>query len=396
MTRKTVTVEATELLTPDVKYISLVKRGANRIPFRITKSENDSMINLDLSRIFKREKPPTVLAVVVNKAEVSEETTSIIKEAGFSVEDVIVQDGCTIFKQHATVDGAIALKMDENVALLVDADSWTVPVTKAEESWANEFYEAMQCDGYWATYSGATSYLTWTLSKALYAAKSAEEARSSAAEVIGAYSDYVLGMVGAIPASAFAMGEAVAKSLSEPGEGETTEPPTSETEVAEKSDGVPGDEGEGEATETDPAEEVSKNDDPAGDGTGVEDPEAEVPSEVEASADEAGMASVSKALAEMTQMIQDLPSQLAEMSEVIKSIQKENLALKDKIESVEVIAKSATSVVLGSESPDDTMTLETSAKTDSFEVIDTAFQPNIRKSARTMTANSRQHRSLSL
>ena len=49
---------ATELKNVDVRFISLVKRGANRLPFRILKSEGDSkMIDLTTLRpVLKGEK----------------------------------------------------------------------------------------------------------------------------------------------------------------------------------------------------------------------------------------------------------------------------------------------------------------------------------------------------
>jgi hypothetical protein len=392
--RKTVTVEATELLDPDVQFISLVKRGANRIPFRITKSEKDSMINLDLSRIFKREKPPTILAVVVNKAEVSEDVQSIIKEAGYSIDSSEVKEGCTIFKQFESLEGAVPVKLNDDLVLLVKEDDMVTGVTKAEESWAGEFYESMQCDGYYAAFGPAASYMTSTLSYALYKAESVDEAKKAASEIIGAFTDYTLGMIGAIPASAFKMGEAVAKSFSDPVDEAGEEESETSEEVSQKSeDPDAGSSEESSEVSEETGEEVSKeSSEESSDPDESDDGEEEVSKSEETETSDLSV--ITKALGDLTEMFKELKSQSSELGDLIKSVQKENLDMKDKLDSVEVIAKSASKVVLGSDTPDDTMPMEASAKAETFEIIDTAFQPNIRKSARVGSNDSRYRRSL--
>ena len=59
-------INATELSNTDVNFVALVKRGANRIPFRITKSEDNDMINLHSigQRMFKSEEPQPVAAPI--------------------------------------------------------------------------------------------------------------------------------------------------------------------------------------------------------------------------------------------------------------------------------------------------------------------------------------------
>ena len=53
---------ARELKNADVRFISLVAKGANRIPFRIIKSAKDENQMLDLSKlghVLKSEQAPT-------------------------------------------------------------------------------------------------------------------------------------------------------------------------------------------------------------------------------------------------------------------------------------------------------------------------------------------------
>jgi hypothetical protein len=348
------------------------------------------MINLDLSRIFKREKPPTVLAVIVNKSEVTGEVASIIKDAGFSIESPVKQDGCTIFKQYDSLDNAHAVKLNEEVAILVREDTLELPVAKAEESWAKEFYESMQCDGFYAAVGPATSYMQNTLSYALYKAESPEEAKKAASEILGAFTDYTMSMVSAIPASAFKMAEAVAKSGGDEEEQEETEGETEE--VTTKS-------ADPASSEESSEQEESVEKGGEGDDAAAGDEPAAGDSAVDQAADEGdqnpAITLIAKSLSDLTDMFKSFQSQSEELGSLVKSIQKENVDLRDKLESVEVIAKSASQVVLGSETPDDTIGKEATAKAEAhvFDVIDTAFQPNIRKAARENSRNFQQRRS---
>ena len=62
-------LKATELVDTDVNFVSLVTRGANRIPFRITK-EDEQMLDLHkIARsLFKTADPkPEIVAVIAQK-----------------------------------------------------------------------------------------------------------------------------------------------------------------------------------------------------------------------------------------------------------------------------------------------------------------------------------------
>ena len=63
-------LKATELTDTDVNFVALVKRGANRIPFRITKKDDEPM--LDLYKIGrqmfqKADRAPKVVAIVARR-----------------------------------------------------------------------------------------------------------------------------------------------------------------------------------------------------------------------------------------------------------------------------------------------------------------------------------------
>jgi hypothetical protein len=64
-----ITVKAAELTDTNVDFVAMVKHGANRIPFRITKSEDNDMIDLSVlsRRLFQKSAPaPEVFAIVID------------------------------------------------------------------------------------------------------------------------------------------------------------------------------------------------------------------------------------------------------------------------------------------------------------------------------------------
>jgi hypothetical protein len=66
-------LEGAELTEPDLAFVSLVKRGANRIPFRIVKEDTNDLIDLQNigARLFKqaRQEPVVVTALVRKGAD---------------------------------------------------------------------------------------------------------------------------------------------------------------------------------------------------------------------------------------------------------------------------------------------------------------------------------------
>lgn len=84
-----VRIAASELHDTDVEFVSLVKRGANRIPLRITKADNgqEGTVTIDLSTHFRKEddKAKTAKAETVQKAADIEAAKAALEAAGFTV-----------------------------------------------------------------------------------------------------------------------------------------------------------------------------------------------------------------------------------------------------------------------------------------------------------------------
>jgi hypothetical protein len=104
--------------------VSLVKRGANRVPFRITKSEDEPMPDLykvGRSLFAKSESAPKVVALIV-KAEIAPAMLSALAKA-CEIERVELQksdDGVgTLVAKGADLTKGVIVKLDENVAAVV-------------------------------------------------------------------------------------------------------------------------------------------------------------------------------------------------------------------------------------------------------------------------------------
>lgn len=127
-------IKANKLENADVRFISLVKRGANRIPFRIIKQEKD--MSIDLSKVWRTQKAedsvPFVAAVVLQKADADLE--ALVAEAGFTIEFKQEDaDGCVLYKQFDADLGEVTVVKACDDALLLLAD-FPATVLKGEET----------------------------------------------------------------------------------------------------------------------------------------------------------------------------------------------------------------------------------------------------------------------
>jgi hypothetical protein len=134
-----ITLQATKLESPTVSYISLVERGANRVPFRIVKEQKSENGMIDLGKIFKRDSTPveevekaepeaapvaaspTIVGLVVEKSECCmAEISKILGDAGFKTDAQEDQDdGTVIFKQADDITGADVVRVNSALLALV-------------------------------------------------------------------------------------------------------------------------------------------------------------------------------------------------------------------------------------------------------------------------------------
>ncbi|CAM6004371.1 unnamed protein product [Sphagnum balticum] len=99
-------MQGSELKKVDIDFLSLVKRGANRAPFKVIKaedqvaaSEKTGLIGA-VQKFFSLSQPaPQVVAVFVEKSAI-EKSLPNLAEAGFELKNYETQDDVAIFKQE--------------------------------------------------------------------------------------------------------------------------------------------------------------------------------------------------------------------------------------------------------------------------------------------------------
>lgn len=208
MTRK-IKAKANAMEDADVHYISLVSRPASRIPFRLTKSEDDpeseAGFMLNLNRMFKRDgeapKGVTLVGVVLQRKH-AEFFEPKLKELGLKVDDTVEQDDIVIVKQADFDESEVtAIKHGEVGGLYRDLPE---QVKKAFDPYTetDDFDENMALS-FLPGMSAATEALFDTVIAVLRTAESPEDARSRIEANIDKYKSAVMDMAAGLPEMAF-------------------------------------------------------------------------------------------------------------------------------------------------------------------------------------------------
>lgn len=216
-------IDAHELTEGNVQFISLVKRGANRVPFRILKSdpdgddhsdqsEGEEMLNfgINLKDIFKGEAAvPSVVALVVNKGADLKQARDRIEAAGYSIDKMEETDDGYVFVQEDFEGQATVIKFDDGLAALVSNVSKTFESLNFEST---DFKTLMSQEGFFPSLRVAKEALGSTISNIMEKADSNAEAASAVGQAIDDFKTFAVGLVGTIPTQAFKLENAAQKS----------------------------------------------------------------------------------------------------------------------------------------------------------------------------------------
>jgi len=214
-------IEANELVQTDVDIVAMVKRGANRIPFRITKGDTDMTIDLgSIGRtMFSKTNAtePTIVAVVLAKSIDADEMTAFLKEAGLEgIEGLVKTDGedaVTLTKADADlskIEGFV-LKMSDEVALVIKAETEVVKALTSYDWESTSFSEVMQK----GTFSPSVSMAQEMLQRTFYNIMEKAEDTTALSKMIGTAIDefkvYTTQLAKGLPKSVFKADAALAK-----------------------------------------------------------------------------------------------------------------------------------------------------------------------------------------
>lgn len=373
MTKKVV-LNATELTNVDVQYVSLVKRGANRIPFRIIKQESSEMI--DLSKLFKREKAPenVVRAVLMAKSDFTEAAKSLLHEASLKT-DAAVEDGdYVLLKQDGEMPECTSIvRINKHLALVVENPVF--PVTKTD-NWADLFTSQVRDAGFYPEPRIASSFVAQATEAVMATAK--QEQEQALASVMKAHADYTQAYVKAVPAEFITLAVALADALevAEKTEEPEAEVPAVEAPAAE----VPVVE---EPAVEEPAAEVPAAEEPV-----VEEPVAEVPAAEEpvAEPEEDRLVAVQKQIEALSQQLAGFNDLITSLNAVVETVKAETTALKGELEAVKTVAEKAETTlqetVVSAPPAGDPVWKMGLPREDALGCFDTAFQPQVRKGFR--------------
>lgn len=205
MTRKKVTIQARELSEMDVSRVSLVKRGANRVPFRIIKSDGDSNM-LDISKIFlgsfqKKDQTPAVIAIVLSKNADAEAYTKALADAGFEIDHVTESDDSSalMLTKSDEMEDAVAFKISDDAALIITG------IQKGIQAWpdSNSFVENITKAGFAPSYRVANEILSETVGNIMFSEGDAVETKAAVSKALADFSGYVEAVMSTIPVQAF-------------------------------------------------------------------------------------------------------------------------------------------------------------------------------------------------
>lgn len=199
-------IKANELVNTDVNFVSLVKRGANRIPFRITK-EDEAM--LDLHKIgrslFRKADPaPEIVAAIVQKGADLTKVAAVFRSAGLDPKNFFKseKDGVvTLAKADADkAEDAAVLKVSDEVALIVSG------LQKAFQSYdfeSSSFKEVMATGGYFASLTAAMDAMRTVAGNILYKAESPSQAATDLGKAVDEFKSYLTTLTNSLPVQAF-------------------------------------------------------------------------------------------------------------------------------------------------------------------------------------------------
>lgn len=205
--------EMTEMKDASVNYVSLVQRGANRIPFRIVKTQQPQEQNMAIDlgaigRIFKSEaaKPtvPEVAGIVVKTSDEATlaSVTQALSDAGYKVDSIQKhEDGTTLFAQGEVPAETHIVKMSDNVAIVMKGFS---PYCSDLDS-SSDFSEVMSTTGFYSGVNQAVDALSTCVRNATYKSDDPQAAAKEVGKSVDQFKAYLTTMIAAIPAKAFKM-----------------------------------------------------------------------------------------------------------------------------------------------------------------------------------------------
>lgn len=199
MAKREIKVTAKQLENVDVEYLSLVDRGANRIPFRFMKSDGDSKMSIDLGSIFgikKAEKVPTIIGVAIQKNERMDAWKEVLQKHDFKYgEFVEAEDGQVQLAKSEEADDMSVYKVNDDVALVLKGFA---PFPEG-----NDFMENMAKSAFFPGMRVAGDVLSETVYGIMASEGNSKKTKDMLMKALDGYKEYVMGLADQVPEKAY-------------------------------------------------------------------------------------------------------------------------------------------------------------------------------------------------
>jgi hypothetical protein len=204
-------IEATALKHTDVNFVSLVKHGANRIPFRIIKEDNEMLdlgkIGLQIFR--KADIKPAIVAVLVSKSADLSKIQPALEAAGLVMTQKSDTEAAFVFAQPGAVAGDRdgVLRLDADVALIVgglaDLPSRVQKDFCPWEVTSTSFMAVLNTEGFYSGMQMAMGALAGTVANIMKDADDPAAAAGLVTTAIDDFKGYMIPCINGIPVHAF-------------------------------------------------------------------------------------------------------------------------------------------------------------------------------------------------
>lgn len=373
--RRKVLVKANALEGVDVQFISLVGRGANRIPFRVLKHDDsvEDHMNIDLKNLFRRvmkEEKGAAISGLIVLPEYAEQVQKAAEELGFETKTVTSkdEDGVSVigFTDEMDMDNAIVLKISEEIAVVVEG------VQKAFHGFpeGNEFMDNLKKAGFFPSLRVASEVLNETIMNVVHTTEKGESPVDGIDKALTEYHQYVLTLTSNIPSQAFKFEEMKLESVQKGmliSEGQTNPPKEEDVKEAKV---APKEEPKVEA-KTAPAPKKSKKSDEA-------DPEGEADEDTQSEPTFSMDEIVAKMGEVVSAEVKKVQESITALNGKVETLEETTAKMSDRVEKAEQSAQEATEAVRGTvlgegDTPDHSGNRETRRKADPG-LFDTAFR----------------------
>jgi hypothetical protein len=312
--------QAKKMINPEIEFVSLVGRAANRIPFRVykeDKGDNMTQQNLDLAALFttKKAEGNALKAVITTKGEGEGLKTKVSSALGVPVVAVKSSDEADV----------LCLTSEDGITgdVVKLTDDLAVVVAKGFSSYAgtSSFAKNIKSASFYPNFHTAMSVLEDTMYTLMYESDGTDT-KAEVDTLMGDFSKYVATLVSALPTTAFKL----EKALKEDSSSTQEEPEQEEPEQEETASEEPVSEGQTEAEESgteEPKQDAedqeassdSESSEPEGDNAEEQAPESEFKPTEKSEEPNAELVQIAKGLTSMVEAVTALGDQVKSISQ---------------------------------------------------------------------------------